>query len=140
MSWVSDALASMPNFGAGAADYAPPVDSGDLSVMALQQPAPTNPFEEADRKQKEAAAKEAEKQAALGVFGRGTAPVPSAGISGQMAQGSGGQGAPFSLAGVPQSLQTAQAITAPPPAAAGPGGVPQMQPQAPVTGLNAPIG
>lgn len=137
MSWVSDALASLPQFGAGnpPPDYAGlNPDAGDTGALAkLLAP---DPYAEIDKQRKA----EAEKRAAMGVFGGGAAPVSNAGISGQMAQGPGGQGAPFSLAGVPQSLQTAQAITAPPPPAVGPGGVPQMQPQTPVTGLNAPIG
>jgi len=106
-------------------------DAGNTA--ALEKLLTHDPYAEFDKKRKE----EAEKQAAMGVFGSGASPVPAAGISGLMAQGAGGQGTPFSLApqrpGVPPSLAMAQAMTAPPPQTPQfPQGAPMPPPGAPV--------
>lgn len=123
----SGASANLAPLPGGPPDYAAlNPDAGNTA--ALEKLLAPDPYAEFDKKRKE----EAEKQAAMGVFGSGAAPVPAAGISGLMAQGAGGQGTPFSLApqrpGVPPSLAVAQAMTAPPPQAPQP---PQGAPMPP---------
>lgn len=136
MSWLDDALASIrqPNSADSGPDYATlNPDLGDTGVLGNLLQTPVDPYAEFDRKRREEAAKTA------GLGSPGTfAPVPQAGISGQMAMGAGGQGTPFSLAppqpGIPPSLALAQAVTAPPSspprAAAQPPVAPQPVPQA----------
>lgn len=110
----SGASANLAPPPGGPSDYAAlNPDAGNTA--ALEKLLAPDPYAEFDKKRRE----EAEKQAAMGVFGSGAALVPAAGISGLVAQGAGGQGTPFSLApqrpGVPPSLAMAQSMTAPPP-------------------------
>jgi ElaB/YqjD/DUF883 family membrane-anchored ribosome-binding protein len=94
-------------------------DAGDTDALSAALKGKADPFADMDKKQKEDVAKEAAKQAALGVFATGAPPVPQAGVSGQQVM----QPGPFgSLAPM-----AAQQPAAPPVAA--PAQVPAPMPQ-----------
>jgi hypothetical protein len=100
-------------------------DAGDTDALATALKGKNDPFEDLDKKQKEDVAKEAAKQAALGVFATGAPPVPQAGVSGQQVM----QPGPFgSLA--PMAPQQPVASPAAPPVAQGPVPIPQPRPAA----------
>lgn len=98
-------------------------DAGDTDALGAALKGKNDPFADMDKKQKEDAAEEAAKQAALGVFATGAAPVPQAGVSGQQVM----QPGPFgSLA--PMAPQQAAAPPAAPPIAQGAVPIPQPRP------------
>lgn len=136
MAWLEDMLAQLQVGGAPAAFSPPP---GAFPAM----PAPVDEAAEAAAAREAAGARMIRSnQRRIDPFGMPD--MNSAGVQLAMGQGPAGTGVPvegspqftpMSMAGVPPSMQLASTMGKPPPQAPAP-----MAPQAPVPGLNSPVG